>query len=211
MVRVKICGITNIADAEDAAYLGADALGFVFAESPRRISKEGARAIINELPPFVTCVGLFVDEEINKVADICGFCNIHAIQFHGNETQQYLDNFSNYKIIKAFRIRDKRDLLKINDFNADAYLLDSYTKGKMGGTGKSFNWELVNEAESCGVSREKIRKFIIAGGLNPENAAKAAQMTKPYGVDTSSGVEASPGIKDKNLIKAFINNVKTEA
>ena len=205
MVRVKICGITNINDATNAVHFGADAIGFVFAKSPRKISKEEASFIIKKLPPFVTSVALFVNEGVNKVKEICQFCNIHTIQFHGNETQDYLDQFTNFKIIKAIRIRDKTDILQLDSLQADAYLLDSYSKDKMGGTGKSFDWNFIKNSDKLS---EKLDRVIIAGGLNPENVWEAIRLTKPFGVDTSSGVEASPGIKDKTLIQQFINAAK---
>lgn len=208
MVRVKVCGITNIIDAENAVLFGADALGFVFAGSPRKISKEDARSIIEKLPPFITCVGLFVNEDVEKVKETCQFCRIHTIQFHGNETQPYLDKFSDFKLIKAIRIRDRSDLYQLGDFHADAYLLDSYSKEKMGGTGTTFDWKL---AENLAVSRDdyvKSKRIIIAGGLNPENVVNAIQIIKPFGVDVSSGIEKLPGIKDKELMRRFILNAK---
>ena len=208
MVRVKICGITNINDAKNAVFFGADALGFVFAESPRKISKETARSIIKELPPFVTCVGLFVDEDVDIVKEVCRFCKIHTVQFHGNETPDYLECFPEFKIIKAFRIRDKSDLLKVDSYHADAYLLDSFSKEKMGGTGLCFDWNILKTAKDSNSNSIKFQNIIIAGGLNPGNVAEAIHLTNPYGVDTSSGVEITPGVKDKNLIKRFINTAK---
>lgn len=208
MVRVKICGITNINDAKNAVSFGADALGFVFAESPRKIAKETARSVIKELPPFVTCVGLFVDEDVDTVKEICRFCKIHTVQFHGNETPDYLGLFPELKIIKAFRIRDKSDLLKVDSYQADAYLLDSFSRGKMGGTGLCFDWNILKTAKGSNSNSKKFQNIIIAGGLNPENVAEAIRLTNPYGVDTSSGVEIKPGLKDKNLMKRFINTAK---
>lgn len=215
MVRVKVCGITNIIDAENAVLFGADALGFVFAKSPRKLSKEDARSIIEKLPPFITCVGLFVDEDVEKVKDTCQFCHIHTIQFHGNETQAYLDQFPDFKIIKAIRIRDRFDLSQLGDFHADAYLLDSYSREKIGGTGTTFDWKLIENLDSypenLAVSCEgyvKSKRIIIAGGLNPENVVSAIQTIKPFGVDVSSGIEERPGIKDKELMRRFIFNAK---
>ncbi len=211
MVRVKICGITNITDAESAVLLGADALGFVFAESSRKVSKESAVSIIKKLPPFVTCVGLFVDEDVDTVKEVCGFCNINTVQFHGNEKPDYLKLFPEVKTIKAIRVRDESDILTINNIQADAFLLDSYTKGKMGGTGASFNWHTIQEAGKLGVDREKLKRVILAGGLNPDNVSEAIQVTSPFAVDVSSGVESEPGIKSKGLMKSFIENSKCDS
>lgn len=208
MIRVKICGITNIADAENAVTFGADAIGFVFAESPRMISKEEASLIIKKLPPFITCAGLFVNEDAGRVKDICKFCNIYTVQFHGNETQDYLDQFPYFKIIKAIRVRSESDLLQLDNYRADAYLLDSYSDRKMGGTGKSFDWEIVRKTNSREKEFSRSKRIIIAGGLNPDNVADAIKLTKPFGVDTSSGVELNPGIKDKELMRRFIGAAK---
>lgn len=203
MVRVKICGITNITDAEDAVSSGADAIGFVFAESPRRVSRKEARAIIEKLPPFVAPVALFVDEDANVVKDICKYCNIHTIQFHGNETPEYLQQFPAFKTIKAFRIRNESDVTQLGTFKADAYLLDSYSDEKPGGTGKRFDWEIIRKTDATRYGR-----IIIAGGLNPANVVTAIKLTEPFGVDASSGVEASRGKKDKTLMDGFINAAK---
>jgi len=208
MVRVKICGITNISDAENAVTSGADALGFVFAESPRKISKEDAAAIIEKIPPFVTCVGLFVNEDIDKVKEVCTYCKISTVQFHGNETQDYMNRFPDLKIIKALRIRDKNDILQLNDLKADAYLLDSFSKERMGGTGLSFDWKLLEGSKNPDISSDKFKRIIVAGGLNPDNVAEAIKLTSPFGVDVSSGVEARPGIKDKEMMESFISTSK---
>lgn len=209
MVRVKICGITNMADAENAISFGADALGFVFAESPRKISKEKAASIIDKVPPFITCVGLFVDEAVDTVNEICKYCNINTIQFHGNENEDYIQKFVDFKIIKAIRVRTELDVLQINDINADAYLLDSYSKKKMGGTGESFNWQFIQNAGKLGVDSGRLQRVVLAGGLNPNNVSEAIKITSPFAVDVSSGVEKEPGVKCKDLLQKFIFNAKT--
>lgn len=201
MVRVKICGITNAEDAQDAVALGADALGFIFADSPRRITETAARVIIKSLPPFISSVGLFVNESIERVKDVCEFCGIYTVQLHGEESPEYLYGLAGYKIIKAFRVRDRNVLDILKDYSVDAFLLDSYTQGKMGGTGTSFPWEIAKEAKRFG-------QIIIAGGLTPENIADAIIVAHPYAVDVSSGVETRPGKKDKDLMKRFIAVVK---
>ena len=201
MVKVKICGITNAEDARDAVALGADALGFIFADSPRKITEIEARAIIKSLPPFISCVGLFVNESIERVRDVCEFCSLHAVQLHGDEPPEYLFGLTGYKIIKAFRVRDRSVLDTVKEYSADAFLLDGYAPGKMGGAGVSFSWEIAREAKRFG-------QIIIAGGLTPENIADAVIGAHPYAVDVSSGVEARPGKKDKGLMRRFITIAK---
>lgn len=200
-MRVKICGITNSEDAQAAIELGADALGFVFAKSPRQVTKEQVRDIIERLPPFVSPVGVFVDEQVDTMKEICNFCHIHTVQLHGNEDPLYLNDLKGYKIIKAFRIREEDDLKLLANYKPHAFLLDSYVKGVMGGTGMPFKWEIARQAHKYGA-------IILSGGLIPENVREAIHIVKPYGVDVSSGVEASQGKKDKALMKRFIMNAK---
>lgn len=203
-MRVKICGITHSEDAQASVDLGADALGFVFAKSPRQVTKEQAREIIKDLPPFITPVGVFVDEQVDKIKEICNFCNIGTVQLHGSEDPSYVNGLMEYKIIKAFRIKDEGDLRPLAIYKAHAFLLDSYVKDAVGGTGVAFRWELARQAYKYGT-------IILSGGLTPENVKEAIHIVKPYAVDVSSGVESSPGKKDKQLIKRFIKNVKEES
>ena len=200
-VRVKICGIINNEDAHAAVEYGADALGFVFAKSPRQVTKEHARDIVKNLPPFVSPVGVFVDEQIDTLKEICDFCGIQTVQLHGNEQPSYLKELEGYKLIKAFRVKEEEDLKPLANYKPHAFLLDSYVKGVMGGTGVPFKWEIARQAHKYGI-------IILSGGLTPENVKEAIQMVKPYAVDVSSGVEASPGKKDKLLMKQFIENAK---
>ena len=200
-MRVKICGITNNEDAHAAVESGADALGFVFAKSPRQVAREQARDIIAELPPFVSPVGVFVDEKADMIKEICDFCGIHTVQLHGNEQPSYLKELEGYKLIKAFRVKEEDDLKPLANYKPHAFLLDSYVKGVMGGTGVSFKWEIARQAHKYGA-------IILSGGLTPENVREAIRVVKPYAVDVSSGVESSPGKKDKKLIKQFIINAK---
>lgn len=202
MVRVKICGITNADDARDAVALGADALGFIFADSPRKISVKDAKPIIKSLPPFISCVGLFVNEYVERAQEVCGHCGIHTIQLHGDEPPEGLSDLTGYKVIKAFRVRDKSVLDTLKNYSsADAFLLDGYVEGEMGGAGAVFPWEIARDAKEFG-------QIIIAGGLTPENVADAVTIAQPYAVDVSSGVEKSPGKKDKELMKKFITIAK---
>ena len=133
MVRVKVCGITNPTDAKMAARLGADAIGFNFSVGPRRVTKERARAIIASLPPFVTPVGLFVNEEVKTVLEVCEFTGITTIQLHGDERPSYVARFPRFRVIKAFRIASRSDLSRLPRYQVDAYLLDAYVPGKRGG------------------------------------------------------------------------------
>ncbi len=201
-MRVKICGITNTYDALAAVELGADALGFVFAKSPRQITIEKAREIIETLPPFISAVGVFVDENIAMINKICNSCRIHTVQLHGNEDPQFLNELKEYKIIKAFRIRDESDLKPMSDYKPHAFLLDSYVKGIIGGTGITFNWAYAHQVKRYG-------NIILSGGLTPENVKEAINIAKPFAVDVSSGVESSPGKKDKLLMKRFILGAKS--
>lgn len=198
---VKICGITTLQDALEAAHLGADALGFNFyAKSPRYIDPEKARGIIRELPPFATAVGLFVNEQAGRVEKIADRCGIDILQFHGDESPEYCAGFSR-RVIKAFRMRDREDLDYLRAFSVSAHLLDAYSEGAYGGTGKTFNWELASEAKALG-------RVVLAGGLTPENVAEAVGAVGPYAVDVSSGVESAPGRKDPARVAEFIKRAK---
>ncbi|MDO8580149.1 MAG: phosphoribosylanthranilate isomerase [Candidatus Omnitrophota bacterium] len=199
MVKVKICGITNKEDALKAAYYGAWAVGFVFHQkSPRYISPSRARKIIEELPPFVTPVGVFVNQNERAVRDVCRFARISTIQLHGDETPLYCTRFRDYKVIKAFRVKDDFNFAQVNQYRVHAYLFDTYSSQEYGGTGETFNWEILKTQ-----SFEK--PFILSGGLNPQNIQQALGTLNPYAVDVSSGVEKSPGIKNPRLVKTFFD------
>ena len=201
-VKVKICGVTNAADALAAVDAGADALGFMFyAPSPRCVTHERASEIIRELPPFVAKVGVFVNPAENEVRQAITECALDTLQFHGEETPEFCRRFG-LKVIKAFRIRDAESLRATAAYPAEAWLLDSYVAGQLGGTGARFNWDLATEAA------RRHRAVILAGGLTPENAAEAVRKVRPYGLDVSSGVESSPGKKDATKIRAFIAAAK---
>ncbi|WP_420266737.1 phosphoribosylanthranilate isomerase [Candidatus Magnetominusculus dajiuhuensis] len=205
MIRVKICGITNMRDAMAAVDFGADALGFVFYDkSPRHITPETAAEIIEVLPPFITTVGVFVDEtekKINKIKEAAGF---DVVQLHGSEPPEMAAFWP--KVIKAFRIRDFTDLEPLSKFDVwvTAFLLDAYAEDSFGGTGKLFNWEIAVEARQFG-------NIILSGGLNPDNIEAAVRKVSPYAVDVSSGVEASKGKKDHVRMRQFIERAKKTA
>jgi phosphoribosylanthranilate isomerase len=200
MIRIKICGITNWEDARLAVELGADALGFIFTESPRRVTPEQAAAITGQLTPPVCKIGVFLDHQEEEVKAIAECCRLDGLQLHGQETPAYCKRFRQ-KVIKAFRIRDATDLKALSLYEVDAFLLDTYHESLAGGTGKTFDWNLAVEAKKHG-------KIILSGGLNPDNVFSAITKVKPYAVDVSSGVEASPGKKDPVKLKAFIEEVR---
>lgn len=207
MVKIKICGITNPSDALQAYRLGADFLGFIFYKgSPRYIPLEKAKEIFQRLPPSVKKVGVFVNERIENVKRIAKFLKLDFLQFHGDETKDYISKFKGYKIIKSFRIKDKDSLEAISEYkNADLYLLDTYVKRKRGGTGKTFNWDL-----ACKLKRFK-KPLILSGGLNPKNVVRAIKKVRPYGVDVCSGVEKNVGKKDLELMSEFIRKARYAA
>jgi phosphoribosylanthranilate isomerase len=197
-VKVKICGFTNLADAQAAVEAGADVLGFVFHEpSPRFASIEVAAGIIRELPPFIIKAGVFVNAPEEFVFRAIRECGLNLLQFHGDEPPDYCQQFG-LMSLKAFRIRDAASLQALRHYPTDAWLLDAYNPDRLGGTGETFSWELAREAQTWG------RPIFLAGGLTPENVAKAIRCARPYGVDVSSGVEAAPGRKDHAKVKAFI-------
>lgn len=203
MTKIKICGITNKRDAIAAAGLRPDMMGFVFYNGSKRyVEPKVVRDIANELPPFITKVGVFVDLDKNKVLEIAEECSLDMLQFHGDEAPDYCAGFENsYKVIKAFRIKDGDSLKGINDYNADFYMLDTYSSKEKGGTGESFDWKIIE-------SFEFLRPVILSGGLTPYNVRDAIEKFSPYGVDVSSGVEVSPGKKDAPLMKKFVENVR---
>jgi phosphoribosylanthranilate isomerase len=203
MTKVKICGITNSVDAFAAVACGADALGFVFAESPRRIDPEKAARIIAGLPPLVTTVGVFVNAPKQDVVRVLRQCRLQAAQFHGEEDDAYCAYFQKYcTIIKAVRIAEP-DSLKITKTyrHVDAFLFDTYEQEKQGGTGKIFAHSLLKKFTGT-------RPYIVAGGMTPDTVEKMLKSIRPYGVDVSSGVEKKPGIKDIRKMRLFVQRVK---
>jgi phosphoribosylanthranilate isomerase len=200
MTWIKICGITNLEDAMDAASLGVDALGFNFAPSPRRISPSAAKEIIGSLPPSVISIGVFVDEEISEVRRITDECGLKRLQFHGQEPPEYCREFS-LPVIKTIAVRSVDRLRDIEKYPSVAILLDTWSADRAGGTGKTFPWEWAKEAQ------EK-RDIILSGGLNPANVYQAIKEVRPAGVDVSSGVEQIPGKKDLLKMIDFIKEVR---
>jgi phosphoribosylanthranilate isomerase len=197
-VKVKICGITSVADAQSAVNAGADAIGLMLYEgSPRRVSMDAAREIAGSLPPSVIRVGVFVDPRPSDVFAAIQHCGLTLLQFHGAETPEFCRQFG-IMTMKAFRVKSAESLAPLQAFATDAFLLDSCVPDKLGGSGQTFNWKLAVEAKKFG------RPIFLAGGLTAENVADAIRSVEPFGVDVSSGVEFSPGRKDPEKIRAFI-------
>lgn len=202
-VRTKICGITTPEDALLAVEAGADAVGVIFAESPRQVSPAVAERIVRVLPPWVTSVGVFVNtapEEIARVADQVG---LDAVQFHGDELPcQVEDVARHHRVLKAFRIADAADLGDALDYlgqcRPHACLIDARVEGRYGGTGHTAPWELI------GPQRSALWPLVLGGGLTPENVGRAIEVVRPFGVETSSGVEHEPGRKDPDRVRAFV-------
>lgn len=202
MVKVKICGNTNLDDAMAAVQAGADAVGFVFyAKSPRAVDPKTAAEIISRLPPFVAPVGVFVNEELTVVRRIMEVCNIPLAQLHGDESPQYCAELGR-SVIKAIRVRDSRDLERMAAYQVSGFVLDAFVEGNPGGTGVTIDWDLAAQAQMLG-------PIILAGGLTPDNVLEAVRQVRPYAVDVTSGVEASPGKKDHAKVRAFITNAKS--
>jgi len=203
MVKIKVCGITNAEDASMAVQLGADALGFIFAKSPRRIRPEKARNIIQKMPPFVTTVGVFVDQDLGTIRKIMGLCGLDMVQLHGDETPAFCRKLAPHAV-KAFRLKDALSLKPMASYRGKvrALLLDTFQEGVAGGTGATFDWSLAREAVGLGMP------VILSGGLGPSNIQQAVRMVKPYAVDVNSGIEKSPGKKDPALTRDLMEQVR---
>ena len=201
MVRVKICGITNREDALHAAACGADALGFVFFPgSPRWVTPAAAAAICAELPPFITRVGLFVNEAPERILATAATCGLDVLQLHGDEAPQGC-LLPPYRVVKGVRPRSTADLAGLDAYPVAALLVDAAVPGQYGGTGERADWALA--AQLAGSHR-----VILAGGLNPGNVAAAVRAVRPYAVDVASGVEAAPGRKDPEKVAQFIRRAR---
>ena len=203
---VKICGITDYEDAAAAVGLGAGALGFIFAPSPRQITPAKARDIISAIPPFVKTVGVFVNEGHDAIRQVKDYCGLDLIQLHGDESPDFCNALMPYTI-KAFRIKDESSLQPIKAYHGKvrALLLDTYSKGKVGGTGKSFDWKLARKVKKLGIP------IVLSGGLGPANIDEAIRTVEPYAVDVNSGVEERPGKKSLTLMQDLMGKVKSSA
>ncbi len=199
MAKVKICGITNSEDALFSAGSGCDALGFVFyKKSPRYIPPEKAAQIIKGLPAELIKIGVFVNSREKTIRRIAQLCGLDTLQFHGSESPEFCRRFKDKKIIKAFRVKDRSSLKSILKYKVFAFLFDTFSRSRIGGTGKKFNWELVRHIDGI------TRPIFLSGGLNEKNVRGAIKAVHPDWVDASSSLEVSPGRKDQNKVKKFI-------
>ena len=203
MVKVKVCGITNPKDAWIANKSGADAIGLVFAESPRKLSVEQAREITATLPDEVLKVGVFVDEEPEKALWIVRELGLDYAQLHGDESTETVTFLrgEGVKVIKALRVRGAESLAAMDEYEADLFLLDAWSEKARGGTGERFDWELAKSHGGRG-------NILVSGGLTPENVREAIRFFEPYGVDASSSLEDAPGKKNGERVRRFVSAAK---
>ncbi|MDZ7262220.1 MAG: phosphoribosylanthranilate isomerase [candidate division KSB1 bacterium] len=200
MLKIKICGITNLTDALLSIELGADALGFIFyPPSPRYIDPVKAEMITRQLPPLVTTVGVFVNPALAEITEVAQRTGIMTVQLHGSEEPEFCQKI-HLPVIKAFRVSHDFQLDELEKFKVQGYLLDSFSKQALGGTGQRFDWEIARAAQ-------KNRNIILAGGINPDNIIQAIEMVHPYGIDVCSGVESIPGKKDKRKLRSLFKKV----
>jgi phosphoribosylanthranilate isomerase len=204
MTRIKVCGITSVADAVRASELGANAIGMVFALSPRQVDMNTAIKITEALPQYTGRVGVFVDERPN-ILEMARLCQLDALQLHGEQSEAFAKKIMAYRrVIRVLRVRDGRSLVPIETYkSADWFLIDTFSKDAHGGTGETCDWDFARRAKEYGVM------IGLAGGLNPDNVVDAIRHVRPFAVDVSSGVESSPGKKDFVKLKEFIDNVRS--
>jgi phosphoribosylanthranilate isomerase len=201
-IKIKICGMTQLKDAVYAVKHGADAVGFIFyKKSPRSVAMKVVRDIIIKLPPFVDTVGVFVNEKVESVNKIAEYCGLDLVQLHGNESPSFCRKVRR-RVIKAFRVKDLQSIKQLEKYPVSGFLLDTFSESMDGGTGKVFDWNLAHPAKKFG-------PVILAGGLTPLNVRQALSQVRPYGVDVCTGVEKSPGIKDPEKVRAFLENIRS--
>jgi len=201
VVKVKICGLTNYEDAAAALDMGADLLGFNFYPgSPRYLSPESAAAIISKLPAFADIAGVFVNASFEQIKQIAAHCSLNWVQLHGDETPEFCQSFRSLdiKTMKALRVKDRADIEKAQDYFTDAILLDAFDPQRYGGTGQSFDWNILGHIS---------KRVFLAGGINPDNAASAVELGV-YGIDVCSGIESAPGKKDHSKMRALFDNIR---
>ena len=204
MTIVKVCGLTRPEDAREAAAAGADAVGLIFADSPRRVSVEQARRITAVLPEGILKVGVFVNEHPEEVLRIVREAGLDHAQLHGDESPEDVAAVGNegVSIIKALRVRDAGSLAAINGYGADLFLLDAYSEKARGGTGERFDWKVAKALKGCA-------NILVSGGLTPENVRAAVEFFEPYGVDASSSLEDEPGKKNGERVRRFVSAAKS--
>lgn len=214
-MRIKICGITRVEDALTAADAGADAIGLVFAKSPRRVSVARARQIVAALPPFVVPVGVFVNVPVERIRDVAEAVGLSVVQLHGDENRGTIARLAPLRVIRAIRVRDRQFAHDVTLYatarpphRPAALLLDAFDPRVRGGTGSAFEWQLAADAQRAG-ALDGAPPLILAGGLTATNVGRAISVVNPDGVDVSGGVESAPGIKDKTKIRKFMDAVRT--
>ena len=201
IAKVKICGITNYDDAVAAMDMGADLLGFNFyPPSPRYVTPEKAEGIINKLPGFMDTVGVFVNVSIEHIHQTNAVCPLDWVQLHGDEDPEFCRSLLSHsvKTMKAIRVKDQKDIEKADSFFTDAILLDAFNPDKYGGTGLTFDWNIIGHMG---------KRVFLAGGINPDNAAAAVKLGV-YGIDVCSGIESEPGKKDHSKMKKLFDNIR---
>jgi phosphoribosylanthranilate isomerase len=203
MTRVKVCGTTNPEDALAAAEAGADAIGLIFAESPRRVSTEEAQRVARALPDGVLKVGVFVDEEPGEVLRIAETVGLDYVQLHGDERAEAVTELraGGVRVIKALRVRDSGSLSGFDGHGADLYLLDAWSARARGGTGEQFDWDIAKSLRGRA-------NIVVSGGLGPENVGEAVRFLEPAWVDAVSSLEKAPGRKDHEKVRRFVRAAK---
>jgi phosphoribosylanthranilate isomerase len=204
MTLVKICGITNLDDALAAVHAGADALGFNFYRpSPRYITPQQARKIIDQLPDSILTAGVFVNEELNTVRAIANEASLRALQLHGDESAEYCRGLgADFYVIKTFAVSDSFDVQALAPYNVEAIMLDTKHNNLRGGTGRVFDWSVAVRVAPT------IPKLFLAGGLSPENVENAVEIVRPFAVDACSALEDRPGKKNEERMRVFVNAVR---
>jgi len=211
ITRIKICGLTSLEDALAACTAGAHALGFNFSESsPRRISPENAREIVRGLPPFVSAVGVFVEQGPSEIDEICEYCGLHTAQLHSERYDaSEARSIRKARVLKVFRAGPEFRMEEVRDFSEQTgisdFLFDAYQAGRPGGTGKRID---EGAARKIFAAVQEIGTGTLAGGLNPGNVGDAIRALHPYAVDTASGVESAPGVKDRKKMQSFVRAVQ---
>lgn len=202
MPKIKICGLSRKSDIEAVNELLPDYIGFVFAKGSKRlVDEETAKNLKNDLNPSIKAVGVFVNEEMEKIIRLCNSHIIDIIQLHGDEGEEYIKELKNHvpnKIIKAVRVRSNEDILKVSSLSSDFLLLDTYQENEYGGSGKTFDWSMISEYD---------KPYFLAGGIHTDNVIQAIKMCHPYCIDVSSGVETD-GVKDPVKINDIITKIR---
>ncbi len=206
--RIKMCGMTREKDIEAGIAQGLDALGFIFYEkSPRNVFPDFVRSVVAKMPPFIDCVGVFVDRDRKEVEEIVEYCGLSHAQLHGKEKPKYCERVERFaspcRVVKAFRVGTESKSTDFTPYNdvVHGFLLDTYIKGNAGGTGETFDWSIIERLKLQ-------RPMVLAGGLSPDNVEEAIKSVGPFGLDVNSGVEIEPGIKDHSKLKEFVRKVR---